>query len=150
MRPLLAAALLLTLTAATPDERALAPLAFEQVAPAGTKMPRFKVDAAWPTMPADLLLGQVSGVAVAPVTAPAAPAGPGVSSPKPPPPRRRVCPRGSRSFSASSRLRTRASRSSRPLLALPLASTATLTRQPMITIALARSAATICPTAASM
>ena len=29
MRPLLAAALLLTLTAATPDERALAPLAFE-------------------------------------------------------------------------------------------------------------------------
>ena len=58
MRPLLAAALLLTLTAATPDERALAPLAFEQVAPAGTKMPRFKVDAAWPTMPADLLLGQ--------------------------------------------------------------------------------------------
>lgn len=65
MRPLLAAALLLTLTAATPDERALAPLAFEQVAPAGTKMPRFKVDAAWPTMPADLLLGQVSGVSVA-------------------------------------------------------------------------------------
>lgn len=30
----------------------------------GTPMPRFRVDAAWPTMPADLMLGQVSGVAV--------------------------------------------------------------------------------------
>ncbi|MFD2430015.1 hypothetical protein ACFSUK_21530 [Sphingobium scionense] len=29
-------------------------------------MPRFKVDAAWPAMPDDLLLGQVSGVAVGP------------------------------------------------------------------------------------
>ncbi|KMS54143.1 NHL repeat-containing protein [Sphingobium cupriresistens] len=70
MRPFLAVALLLPLTAAVPPqpapESALAPLAFEQVAPAGTKMPRFKVDAAWPAMPDDLLLGQVSGVAVGP------------------------------------------------------------------------------------
>ena len=70
MRPFLAVALLLPLTAAVPSqpapESALAPLAFEQVAPVGTKMPRFKVDAAWPAMPDDLLLGQVSGVAVGP------------------------------------------------------------------------------------
>lgn len=71
MRPLLAAALLLPLTAAAPSDAgppqpALAPLAFEQIAPAGAKMPRFKVDAAWPAMPGDLLLGQVSGVAVGP------------------------------------------------------------------------------------
>lgn len=32
----------------------------------GVPMPRFKVDAAWPEMPADTLIGQVSGVAVAP------------------------------------------------------------------------------------
>lgn len=65
MRPFLAAALFATLTAAA-EPPALAPLAFEQIAPAGTKMPRFKVDAAWPQMPGDLLLGQVSGVAVGP------------------------------------------------------------------------------------
>ena len=63
---LLAAAALLTLTAASAPEPALAPLAFEQIAPPGTRMPRFKVDAAWPRMPGDLLLGQVSGVAVGP------------------------------------------------------------------------------------
>ena len=61
-----AAAALLTLTAASAPEPALAPLAFEQLAPPGTRMPRFKVDAAWPRMPGDLLLGQVSGVAVGP------------------------------------------------------------------------------------
>lgn len=66
MRPVLACALLLMLGAAAPAPPALSPLAFEQIAPAGTKMPRFKVDAAWPTMPDDLLLGQVSGVAVGP------------------------------------------------------------------------------------
>ena len=70
MRPFLAVLLLLPLSAAapsqTPPAMALAPLTFEQVAPAGTKMPRFKVDAGWPHMPDDLLLGQVSGVAVGP------------------------------------------------------------------------------------
>ena len=71
MRPVLAAAFLLPLTAASTPQAsvpipALAPLSFEQIAPAGTKMPRFKVDAAWPAMPEDLLLGQVSGVAVGP------------------------------------------------------------------------------------
>lgn len=64
---LIAPALLLTLTAAAPEPRqALADLAFERIAPEGTPMPRFKVDAAWPLMPDDLLLGQVSGVAVGP------------------------------------------------------------------------------------
>jgi DNA-binding beta-propeller fold protein YncE len=71
MRRLLAILLALPLLSATspaPDAPApaLAPLAFEQIAPAGTKMPRFMVDAAWPAMPPDLLLGQVSGVAVGP------------------------------------------------------------------------------------
>lgn len=66
MRPVLACALFLMLSAAAPSPPALSPLAFEQIAPAGTKMPRFKVDAAWPMMPDDLLLGQVSGVAVGP------------------------------------------------------------------------------------
>ncbi|WP_370307539.1 hypothetical protein [Sphingobium abikonense] len=71
MRRLLAILLSLPLLGATspaPDAPApaLAPLAFEQIAPAGTKMPRFMVDAAWPAMPPDLLLGQVSGVAVGP------------------------------------------------------------------------------------
>ena len=69
MRAFLAAALTLPFAvaaSAAPPEQALAPLAFEQIAPAGTKMPRFKVDAAWPAMPDDLLLGQVSGVAVGP------------------------------------------------------------------------------------
>jgi hypothetical protein len=68
MRALMPAALFLSTSAvaADPPQPALAPLAFEQIAPAGTKMPRFKVDAAWPAMPGDLLLGQVSGVAVGP------------------------------------------------------------------------------------
>jgi hypothetical protein len=47
------------------SEPGLIDMRFTQVAPAGVKMPRFKVDAAWPLMPDDLLLGQVSGVAVA-------------------------------------------------------------------------------------
>ena len=66
MRALIAALLCLPLAAAAAPDQALAPLAFERVAPAGVKMPRFKVDAAWPAMPGDLLLGQVSGVAVGP------------------------------------------------------------------------------------
>ncbi|WP_070156921.1 hypothetical protein [Sphingobium phenoxybenzoativorans] len=45
-------------------EPALAALFVEDIAPAGTPIPRFKVDAAWPTMPDDMMLGQVSGVAV--------------------------------------------------------------------------------------
>lgn len=48
---------------ATPQAQALVPMATEVIA-AGTPFPRFKVDAAWPRLPADLLLGQVSGVAV--------------------------------------------------------------------------------------
>ncbi len=43
---------------------ALAAVYTETLAPAGTPMPRFKVDAAWPTLPDDMMLGQVSGVAV--------------------------------------------------------------------------------------
>ena len=74
MRRLLALLLALPLLGATspapdapmPARPALAPLAFEQIARPGTKMPRFMVDAAWPAMPPDLLLGQVSGVAVGP------------------------------------------------------------------------------------
>ena len=74
MRRLLAILLALPLLGATspapdasmPARPALAPLAFEQIARPGTKMPRFMVDAAWPAMPPDLLLGQVSGVAVGP------------------------------------------------------------------------------------
>lgn len=66
MRALLSALLCLPLAAAASPDQALAPLAFERIAPAGVKMPRFKVDAAWPAMPDDLLLGQVSGVAVGP------------------------------------------------------------------------------------
>lgn len=42
---------------------ALVPVATEVIAK-GTPMPRFKVDAAWPAMPDDLMVGQVSGVAV--------------------------------------------------------------------------------------
>lgn len=42
---------------------ALAPLATEVIAK-GKPMPRFKVDAAWPATPDDLMIGQVSGVAV--------------------------------------------------------------------------------------
>jgi hypothetical protein len=43
---------------------ALAPVYTEILAPAGMPVPRFKVDAAWPTLPDDMMLGQVSGVAV--------------------------------------------------------------------------------------
>ncbi len=35
-----------------------------EVITSGVPIPRFRVDAAWPQMPADLMLGQVSGVAV--------------------------------------------------------------------------------------
>lgn len=45
-------------------QAALVDLHVEVLAAPGTPMPRFKVDAAWPQMPPDLLLGQVSGVAV--------------------------------------------------------------------------------------
>ncbi|MDF0544382.1 hypothetical protein PX699_18685 [Sphingobium sp. H39-3-25] len=43
---------------------ALASVYTEVLAPKGTPLPRFKVDAAWPTLPDDMMLGQVSGVAV--------------------------------------------------------------------------------------
>lgn len=48
----------------TPRAPALTPLYTEILAPKGTPVPRFKVDAAWPTLPDDMMLGQVSGVAV--------------------------------------------------------------------------------------
>ncbi len=73
MRPALPTALAILMLASpaasapeTAPRTALVDLTFEQIAPAGTPMPRFKVDAAWPAMPDDLLLGQVSGVAVGP------------------------------------------------------------------------------------
>ncbi len=77
MRPALSAALMLLAlaspAASAPEPAAkpaaapaLVDLAFERIAPPGTPMPRFRVDAAWPAMPDDLLLGQVSGVAVGP------------------------------------------------------------------------------------
>lgn len=66
MRRTLAALLLFALASPAIAQPALTDLTFTQIAPAGTKMPRFKVDAAWPVLPDDLLLGQVSGVAVAP------------------------------------------------------------------------------------
>ncbi len=50
-------------TAQAPAQPGLVELETEVLAP-GQPYPRFKVDAAWPQMPADLLLGQVSGVAV--------------------------------------------------------------------------------------
>lgn len=42
----------------------LLPIQENIVAPAGTKVPRFAVDAAWPRMPETMLWGEVSGVAV--------------------------------------------------------------------------------------
>lgn len=36
------------------------------LAPEGTPLPRFEVDAAWPDLPDDYMLGQVSGIAVGP------------------------------------------------------------------------------------
>ncbi|MBB3982703.1 hypothetical protein GGR44_002369 [Sphingobium fontiphilum] len=49
-----------------PASPALVDVATQRIAPEGTAVPQFKVDAAWPQMPDDLLLGQVSGVAVGP------------------------------------------------------------------------------------
>lgn len=49
--------------AAPSGQGALVALETEVLAP-GKPYPRFKVDAGWPVMPPDLLLGQVSGVAV--------------------------------------------------------------------------------------
>ncbi|MBK82027.1 MAG: hypothetical protein CMQ43_14050 [Gammaproteobacteria bacterium] len=49
--------------AAEADAPALVPL-HTQVTQPDKPFPRFQVDAAWPRMPADLMLGQVSGVAV--------------------------------------------------------------------------------------
>lgn len=43
---------------------ALADLEIQVYAPQGVAFPRFKVDAAWPKMPSDLMIGQVAGVAV--------------------------------------------------------------------------------------
>lgn len=43
----------------------LTPVQEEMLGPRGTPMPRFMVDAGWPLMPSTMLLGQVSGVAVA-------------------------------------------------------------------------------------
>lgn len=43
---------------------ALVPLEMEILAPPGTPIPRFMVDAAWPKMPPDTIIGQVPGLAV--------------------------------------------------------------------------------------
>lgn len=43
---------------------ALVPLEMEILAPEGTMVPRFMVDAAWPDMPGDQIIGQVPGLAV--------------------------------------------------------------------------------------
>lgn len=55
-------------SAETPTEAAthaaLVPLEMEIFAPPGTPIPRFMVDAAWPNMPGDLIIGQVPGLAV--------------------------------------------------------------------------------------
>lgn len=48
----------------TPQAPALVSIDEEIVAPAGTVVPRFSVDAAWPQMPDTMLWGEVSGVAV--------------------------------------------------------------------------------------
>ncbi|MAI90331.1 MAG: hypothetical protein CMK05_07585 [Ponticaulis sp.] len=44
--------------------QALIPLEMEVFAPEGTPLPRFMVDAAWPDMPATMIIGQVPGLAV--------------------------------------------------------------------------------------
>lgn len=51
---------------AAPAQSGLVDVFTLDLAPAGTAMPRFKVDAAWPDLPDDTMLGQVSGVAVGP------------------------------------------------------------------------------------
>ncbi|MFC6196480.1 beta-propeller fold lactonase family protein [Ponticaulis profundi] len=43
---------------------ALIPLEFEILTDADVELPRFKVDAAWPDMPAEMIIGQVPGLAV--------------------------------------------------------------------------------------
>jgi len=48
----------------TPRAPALVAIDEDIVAPAGTVVPRFSVDAAWPQMPDTMLWGEVSGVAV--------------------------------------------------------------------------------------
>ena len=45
-------------------EQALVPLVLTVLAPDGTPIPKFKVDAAWPNMPEDTIIGQVPGLAV--------------------------------------------------------------------------------------
>lgn len=45
-------------------DAALVPLETAVFAPEGTPYPRFMVDAAWPKMPPDLILGQIPGLAV--------------------------------------------------------------------------------------
>ena len=50
--------------ASTPPDQALVPLEMEILAPPGTSIPRFMVDAAWPEMPSDTIIGQVPGLAV--------------------------------------------------------------------------------------
>lgn len=60
-------------TAAAPEEaapltsapaQALVPLEMTILAPEGTPVPRFMVDAAWPKMPADMIIGQTPGLDV--------------------------------------------------------------------------------------
>ena len=60
----LAALAAILLPAAALAQPALREVRMEVYAPPGTPIPRFKVDAAWPEIPADGTLGQVSGVAV--------------------------------------------------------------------------------------
>jgi len=50
----------------TPQRPGLVDILAIDMAPADTALPRFKVDAAWPDLPDDSMLGQVSGVAVGP------------------------------------------------------------------------------------
>jgi hypothetical protein len=70
MRWHIAAVLLLGLNASVQAQKPIARPASltsvyaEIIATKGTPVPRFKVDAAWPTLPDDMMLGQVSGVAV--------------------------------------------------------------------------------------
>jgi hypothetical protein len=49
---------------AAPRGPVLVPVQEDIIAPAGTNVPRFAVDAAWPQMPQTMLWGEVSGVAV--------------------------------------------------------------------------------------
>ncbi|MBC7160156.1 MAG: hypothetical protein H5U21_08940, partial [Porphyrobacter sp.] len=61
--PLLACVAALLAAPAAADT--LVDLAVERISEAAP-LPLFKADAAWPRLPGDLMLGQVSGVAVAP------------------------------------------------------------------------------------